>query len=234
MYIGSNIQILRRQHQITQEQLAEQMNVSRQTVSKWEMNQAMPDLGKLTELCGLFNCTLDALVRENIADRDAVYSPVRIKTVRAFRMARYVMITPNPEADVIAYMDRWMERAGLTGREITRIGWDFPFVSLEQQTRFHLRGYAAACVLPEGFYETVPGVEYASQKEALYAVITITDPFQASFARIPGAYKRILDELKANGYGHGQEEDILPCFEHETVKDGMQYMDVYVHAGAPQ
>lgn len=232
MHIANNIQILRRQRQITQEQLAERLNVSRQTVSKWEMNQAVPDLGKLTELCGLFACTLDTLVREDLADREAVYSAVRMKTVRGFRMARYVMITPNPEDDVIAYMDRWMEKAGLSGREIMRIGWDFPFVSLEQQTRFHLRGYAAACVLPEGFNETVPGVEYAAQREARYAVVTITDPFQSSFARIPGAYKRILDELKANGLSHCQEEDILPCFEHEYVKDGVQYMDVYVHTNA--
>lgn len=232
MYIGSNIQILRRQRQITQEQLAERMNVSRQTVSKWEMDQAIPDLNKLIELCGLFACTLDTLVREDLADRDAVYSPVRIKTVKAFRMARYVMITPNPEDDVIAYMNRWMEKVGLG--ESMRIGWDFPFVSLEQQTRFHLRGYAAACVLPEGFAETVPGVEYAAQDEARYAIVTITNPHESSFARIPGAYKRILDELKANGLGHGQEEDILPCFEHEYSRDGVEYMDVYVHADACQ
>ena len=36
MYLSKNIQLLRRQRRLTQEQLAEQMNVSRQTISKWE------------------------------------------------------------------------------------------------------------------------------------------------------------------------------------------------------
>ena len=36
MYLSKNIQLLRKQRRITQEQLAEQMRVSRQTISKWE------------------------------------------------------------------------------------------------------------------------------------------------------------------------------------------------------
>ena len=43
-----------------------------------------------------------------------------------------------------------------------KIGWDFPFVSLELQNRFGLRGYVAAYVLPEGFETDCSGVEFAS------------------------------------------------------------------------
>ena len=66
MSLGGNIQYLRKQKKITQEQLAEKMNVSRQTVSRWESDEVTPELGKIVELSELFSCKLDALVRENL------------------------------------------------------------------------------------------------------------------------------------------------------------------------
>lgn len=44
MNLGENIQYLRKINIITQEELADQMSVSRQTISKWEMNQAYPEI----------------------------------------------------------------------------------------------------------------------------------------------------------------------------------------------
>jgi len=64
MSIGKNIQFLRKQQKITQEQLAEKMMVSRQTVSKWETDEVVPELNKLIELSDLFVCKLDTLIRE--------------------------------------------------------------------------------------------------------------------------------------------------------------------------
>ena len=49
MYLCKNIQLLRRQRRVTQEQLAEQMKVSRQTISKWESGEMTPELQKLNE-----------------------------------------------------------------------------------------------------------------------------------------------------------------------------------------
>ena len=64
MKLGSNLQILRKLHgNMTQEKLAERMNVSRQTVSKWENGEAYPELDKLLELSSLFSCTLDTLLK---------------------------------------------------------------------------------------------------------------------------------------------------------------------------
>lgn len=108
-------------------------------------------------------------------------------------------------------------------------GWDFPHVSLEMQNRFGLRGYGAAYVLPEGFETDCPGVEYADQRDADYAVITVYDPFAAAFERIPNAYKRILEFLQVNGFREKPREDILACFEHVYEKNGMTCMDVYIH-----
>jgi len=63
MNFGSNLQYLRMIHQnMTQEELASQLDVSRQTISKWELNQGNPELGKLQEICTLFNCTADDIL----------------------------------------------------------------------------------------------------------------------------------------------------------------------------
>lgn len=230
MGLGKNIQYLRKQKKITQERLAEIMSVSRQTISKWEADEIIPELNKLVVLSDVFSCRLDSLVKEDMGSCADIYSEITIKRVKAFQMARYVMITPNPEDDVNTYMENWARRSGLLDfwPDAMRIGWDFPHAA-EMKNRFGLHGYVAAYILPEGFETDCPGVEFANQKEADYAVITIYDPFVAALERIPNAYKRILEFLKANGFLEKPKEDILSCFEHVYEKEGITCMDVYIH-----
>ncbi|MDE7310716.1 MAG: helix-turn-helix domain-containing protein [Eubacterium sp.] len=230
MSLGKNIQYLRKQKKMTQEQLAEAMAVSRQTISRWETDEIIPELNKLVALSELFACKLDSLVREDMGACDEIYSEVTVKTVKAFRMARYVMLTPNPEDDVNGYMDNWARRSGLLELQpdAMRIGWDFPFVPPEMHTRFGIHGYVAAYILPEGFATSCPGVEFADQKEADYAVITIYDPF-AAVDRIRKGYKRVLEFLQANGFCEKPKEGVLSCFEYVYEKEGMTCMDVYLH-----
>ena len=231
MYLSKNIQLLRRQRRVTQEQLAEQMKVSRQTISKWESGEMTPELQKLIELCELFSCKLDELVREDMFADDDIFSPIEIRHVEAFRMARYLIVSPNPEDDVQTYVEAWARRCGLLDfkPDAMPIGWDWPYVSLEQQNRFNLRGYVAAYVLPEGFATDCPSVEFADQAAADYAVITITEPHVAPFARIPKAYHKLMEYLQANGFKEKPKPDVISCFEHEYERDGVQYMDVYIH-----
>ena len=231
MSLGKNIQYLRKQKKITQEQLAEIMSVSRQTISRWEADEIVPELNKLVALGDVFSCKLDTLVKEDLLADDKIYSEITIKTMEAFKMARYVMVTPKPEDDVNAYMDNWAQQSGLlkVKPDAMRIGWDFPYVSPELQNRFGLRGYVAAYILPDGFETCCPGVEYESQEKADYAVITINDPFKAAFERIPNAYKKILEYLQANGFRERPKDGILSCFEHVYEKEGITYMDVYIH-----
>ena len=47
MSLGENLQFLRKKNNITQEQLAEQLDVSRQSVSKWESDSSYPEMDKL-------------------------------------------------------------------------------------------------------------------------------------------------------------------------------------------
>jgi len=234
MSLGTNIQYLRKLNKLTQEQFAEKMGITRQTVSRWESDEVTPELNKLVEMCAMFSCKLDELVRENMSSRDVIYSEVEIRKVPAFKMARYVMISPNPEADVQNYMNNWGKESGLFKADPNAklIGWDFPFVSQEQQTRFGLHGYVAAYILPEGFQTSCQGVEYAQNKEAEYAVITVTEPFVQPFERIPTGFKYIMEFLQANNFKSKLSDDIIGCFEHEYEKDGVVYMDIYIHAAS--
>jgi transcriptional regulator with XRE-family HTH domain len=65
MTTGAKIQYLRKKQNITQEQLADYLGVSRQSVSKWESDGAYPETDKLVRLSSLFQVSLDYLLRED-------------------------------------------------------------------------------------------------------------------------------------------------------------------------
>lgn len=66
MKIGEKITRLRTMSGMSQEQLAESLGVSRQSVSKWEMDQALPQIDKVLPLCDLFGISADQLLQEHI------------------------------------------------------------------------------------------------------------------------------------------------------------------------
>ena len=66
MTIGQKIAILRNSYQFSQEQLAAQLEVSRQSVSKWESDISMPEISKIIQLSTLFNVSIDDLLRDEI------------------------------------------------------------------------------------------------------------------------------------------------------------------------
>lgn len=63
MNIGEKIKRIRKMAGMTQEELAEKMNVSRQTISKWEKENSSPDLESAIALCELFEISLDDLMK---------------------------------------------------------------------------------------------------------------------------------------------------------------------------
>ena len=62
--VAKNISELRQAHNLTQLELAEQLNYSDKTISKWERGESSPDIGVLVEIAELFGVTLDDLVKE--------------------------------------------------------------------------------------------------------------------------------------------------------------------------
>ena len=67
MSFRTNLQYLRAQRNMTQEQLAMLLGVSRQAISKWESEKAYPEMDKLLMVCDLFGCTLDDLVLGDVS-----------------------------------------------------------------------------------------------------------------------------------------------------------------------
>lgn len=149
MSLGKNLQYLRRlRKNMTQEDLAEKLSVSRQTVSKWEMDSALPEMEKAIELCRIFNCSLDNLFREEMDKRMDAYSNLRVEEVEGFSYVEHTVISNDPEADALSWIDRLSEKNGVTNPRV--IGWDFPNISVEQMNVYHMHGYTAAWVLPVG------------------------------------------------------------------------------------
>ncbi len=77
--IGKKISSLRKEHNMTQLELADKLNISYQAVSNWERGNSMPDISKLPELAEIFNVSLDellggkstlveAVVKDNVAE----------------------------------------------------------------------------------------------------------------------------------------------------------------------
>ena len=65
MTIGDRLLKLRKERNLSQEDLANELDVSRQTISKWETNQSMPDFDKIVPLCNYFGITTDELLTGN-------------------------------------------------------------------------------------------------------------------------------------------------------------------------
>ena len=219
MSFGKNLQYLRQLSAgMTQEALAEKLNVSRQTISKWEMDAANPEMDKALELCRVFNCSLDNLFREEMDQRSTAYTNLRVEEVPGFRYVEYTVISKDPESDAIDRVNKYAKDHGDENPRV--IGWDFPRLSVEQINVFRMHGYTAAWILPDGV--NPEGLEVKEQGAQRYAAIHIERPFDNPFSTIPGAYHTLGDYMRTNGLVHVQN-GVIPCFE----TDG-ESMDVYL------
>ena len=68
MALSEKLYALRRKSGLSQEQLAEQLNVSRQAISKWEAGQSIPESDKLLSISNYFHVSLDYLMKEETQD----------------------------------------------------------------------------------------------------------------------------------------------------------------------
>lgn len=75
MILAEKIMTLRKKNGWSQEELAEQMKVSRQSVSKWESMQSVPDLDKILMLAQVFGVSTDYLLKDDMAEEEYVSVP---------------------------------------------------------------------------------------------------------------------------------------------------------------
>lgn len=219
MSFGKNLQYLRRlSGDMTQEMLAEKLDVSRQTILKWELDVAQPEIGKAIEICRLFSCSLDNLFREDLNAYDGAYTNLRTETVPGFRYIKHTVVSTDPEGDALNHMFGIARDNGTENPKI--IGWDFSCLSQEQINVYNMHGYTAAWILPDGV--NPPNAEICEQGAHKYAAIHIETPFENPFVIIPNAYKTLGEYMRLNGL-ECECSDVIPCFE----TDG-DSMDVYI------
>ena len=82
MKFGENLKIIRKGKNMSQEQLAEKVNVSRQSVSKWETGEAYPEMNNILELCKIFNCKINDLVHPEMSDISSLDEEIVMNVVK--------------------------------------------------------------------------------------------------------------------------------------------------------
>lgn len=159
-----------------------------------------------------------------------IYSEIKIVTIPKMKVAKYVIISPNPERDVMSYMNKWAKESGLLDiKDFSprKIGWDFPFVTKEQSEKFGLRGYVFAYSIPENFEPKINGAQLDYIEQDTYATLRVTDPHSNSFKNIPEGYHRLFNFVNSGEYKTLTWENRI-AFEEEFDIDGIHYMDIYI------
>ena len=82
MKFGDNLRQTRKSKKMSQEQLAEKMNVTRQSVSKWENGESYPEMNNILELCKIFNCKLNDLVLADMPDISSLDEEIVMNVVK--------------------------------------------------------------------------------------------------------------------------------------------------------
>lgn len=82
MKFGENLQNLRKSKNMSQEKLAEKVEVSRQSISKWERGESYPTMNNIMSLCSIFHCKLNDLVHESLTDVDSLDEDIKMSIVK--------------------------------------------------------------------------------------------------------------------------------------------------------
>lgn len=222
MKFGKNLQYLRMIYKnMTQEELASQLNVSRQTVSKWELGQGKPELNKIKEICRLFNCSSDKLLFGDMKITNAAYSDIELESPGSFCYIKYTVISVNPEEDAINKINMLADKLNIVNPKI--IGWDFPFVSNEQINVYHMHGYTAALVLPADIKVEDKQLVIEKREAQHYVTIIIENPMSNPFHLISDAFKSLFQYININSYVYDNFS-----FEHEYEEKDIKYMKIYI------
>lgn len=82
MNFGENLKRIRKLRNISQEDLAVKLNISRQSVSKWETGENYPSMTNIMCLCDIFKCNINEIVHEDLSDIDSLDEEIRMNVVK--------------------------------------------------------------------------------------------------------------------------------------------------------
>ena len=82
MNFGDNLKQLRKTKKVSQEELAEKLGVSRQSISKWETGENYPSMTNIMCLCDIFHCKINDIVHEDFEDINSLDPEIKMKVVK--------------------------------------------------------------------------------------------------------------------------------------------------------
>lgn len=137
MTFGKNLQTLRRQNGLSQQQLAEQLGVSRQAVSKWELDAAKPDIDNVIQISRLFDVSIDELLTgKPFRNARSFPQPVEATSGKRTRLiVGAVLVLAGVVCMILAgFAAVWMQSIDMqTGEwftEATEYLWHFPVIAV--------------------------------------------------------------------------------------------------------
>ncbi len=201
MKIGEKIANLRILAGLSQEQLAESLDVSRQSVSKWEMDQALPQLDKVVQLCRLFKISTDQLLSEKNALPETKSKKNKYFGTDGFRGEANVNLTSMQAYKVGRFLGWYYSNEisgnGTNHRAKIVIGKD------TRRSSYMLEYSIVAGITASGadaymlHVTTTPSVSYVTRQEEFDCGIMITashNPFYDNGIKVINKYGEKLDD----------------------------------------
>lgn len=125
MDFNDKLLTLRKSKDLTQEQLAERLDVSRQSVSKWESGQAVPELDKIIALSNIFDVTTDYLLKPSEIDELSVKTQILEQQQKALE---YTIQKKERKKNIILCCSAIYLMAFAMIMLIERISWEVEFL----------------------------------------------------------------------------------------------------------
>lgn len=237
MTIGEKIIALRNGINMSQEELAERLSVSRQSVSKWELDQALPQIDKILAICNLFQITTDKLLQNDFcieAKKNGEKPKNRYFGTDGFRGEANINLTSMQAYKVGRFLG-WYYSTPLSGCK--RAGYR-PKIVIGKDTRrssYMLEYSIVAGITASGadaymlHVTTTPSVSYVTRQEEFDCGIMITashNPFYDNGIKVINRYGEKLDDNIASlieSYIDGDMEslginvDDLPLAQRENI-----------------
>ena len=243
MTIGEKITHLRNSANISQEALADKLSVSRQSVSKWEMDQAQPQIDKILQICELFNISCDELLYDKITiNRVPAGAPVKNKYfgTDGFRGEANLNLTSMQAYKVGRFLG-WYFASSLSNNQTA--GYR-PRIVIGKDTRrssYMLEYSIVAGITASGadaymlHVTTTPSVSYVTRQDEFDCGIMITashNPFYDNGIKVINKYGEKLDDettalieayIDGNLASLGIQGDDLPLAHRERIGQIIDY-----------
>ena len=232
MTIGEKITKLRTDAGISQEQLAEKLAVSRQSVSKWEMNLAVPQIDKVLLICDLFGISADEFLRDKIELKSAeskVRTPNKYFGTDGFRGEANEDLTSMHAYKVGRFLGWYYSRDNANYRPRIVIGKD------TRRSSYMLEYSIVAGITASGadaymlHVTTTPSVSYVTKQDEFDCGIMITashNPFYDNGIKVINRYGEKLDDattalieayIDGDMAALGLNQDDLPLAKREKI-----------------